>query len=188
MNCLIWDGERKEEQLLKEPRRLLERELGEMGHDVETVPLRELEIAPCKGCFGCWVATPGVCTSDDESREITRKLVESDLVVFLTPITFGGYSSELKKALDRSIPILLPFFTQVDGQVRHPMRYEKLPRILALGVLPGSDEEGEEIFRGLIARNAENLHGTDMAVEVLVTDRPEQLLPKIRSSLEGALS
>jgi len=49
------------------------------------------------GCFGCWNKTPGTCVMKDDSAKIAKAVVNSDLLIFLTPITFGGYSSELKK-------------------------------------------------------------------------------------------
>jgi multimeric flavodoxin WrbA len=53
--------------------------------------------------FGCWVKAPGECVIDDGARSAAKKLVPSDLAVFLSPIVFGGYSYELKKVLDRQI-------------------------------------------------------------------------------------
>jgi multimeric flavodoxin WrbA len=78
-------------------------------------------------------------------------------VVLFTPITFGGYSSTLKKALDHWIPLLLPFFRSFHGETHHPLRYARRMRVLALGVLPQADAESEDIFRRLVQRNARNL-------------------------------
>ena len=36
---------------------------------VETFPLREMKLAHCLGCFGCWVKTPGMCVEDDAGRQ-----------------------------------------------------------------------------------------------------------------------
>jgi len=46
----------------------------------------------------------------------------SELVVLLTPITFEGYCSELKKAVDRVIPLILPYFLFVRHEVHHIRR------------------------------------------------------------------
>jgi len=71
------------------------------------------------------------------------------------------YSSELKKALDRvPCPVLLPFFAKIYGEIHHGKRYDKYPNLVAFGVLSNPDEESENTFATLVARNAINLHTT----------------------------
>ncbi len=116
-----------------------------------------MTIKPCRGCFACWVKHPGVCAIKDEQEAVLRELAGSDLWVFLTPVTFGGYSSALKKALDRAIPVLLPFFIKVNGEIHHPQRYRNSRKLIVVGTQPKADEEAERIFRGLVHRNALNM-------------------------------
>jgi multimeric flavodoxin WrbA len=136
--------------------------------------MKNLDIKPCSGCFKCWIKTPGVCITDDIARDVTRNFIQSDLVVFLTPITFGGYSSELKKGLDRSLGIMLPYFTKIDGKVHHKKRYEKYPSIIAVGTLPKSDSIQEKIFKNLVSRNAINAHTPHHASDVVVEGKDVQ--------------
>jgi len=110
------------------------------GWETDAFTLHEVDIKPCAGCFGCWVRTPGRCVSND-SDEIARAVVQSDLVVCLTPVTFGGYSSQLKKAVDHLIFTNLPFFRTVNGETHHRPRYDRSPNLLAIGVLPEQDAE-----------------------------------------------
>jgi hypothetical protein len=133
-------------------------ELSEQGWEVEPFVLRDLDIAYCVGCFGCWERTPGQCVVDDAARDVARAMIRSDLVVYLTPVIFGGYSSQLKKAVDRMNCLLQPFFTTVRGETHHRARYDRYPRLLGLGVLRRQDAEAERLFTALVARNAANLH------------------------------
>jgi multimeric flavodoxin WrbA len=158
MKAIIFDGERKGETALGSLRTAVEGELSTAGWKVETLPLRDMDISPCTGCFKCWTKTPGICVIDDDGREVTRKLVRSDLFVILTPVTFGGYSSEVKKALDRSLGWMLPYFTKVQGYIHHKPRYRRYPDLLAIGIVPGHDEELETLFHDLVDRNAINAH------------------------------
>ena len=129
-------------------------------------------------------ADPGVCLIDDAAREVSRKMVGSDLVVYFTPITFGGYSSELKKALDRSIGLISPFFTRINGEVHHQKRYAHAPKLIGVGVLPQSDEESERIFKTLIGRNAINMHNPAHAACVVYQDQSET---EIQGVIEATL-
>ncbi len=110
------------------------------------------------GCFVCWVKTPGICVKNDIARDIARDIVQSDVLIYLTPIVFGGYSSELKKAVDRSIPTILPFFKNIEGEIHHKARYKHYPNLLVLGFLNYSNPEYEKTFRYLVKRNAINMH------------------------------
>lgn len=125
---------------------------------VDRIVLREEKVAYCLGCFECWTKSPGLCRIDDVGRDVATEVINSDLVVFLTPITFGGYSSQLKKVVDRLICLVSPFFTRIEGEVHHRARYKHYPALFGIGVLSQSNPEQEEIFRELITRNSVNLH------------------------------
>jgi multimeric flavodoxin WrbA len=95
----------------------------------------------------------------DDATVLTQCLAQSDLFVVLTPVTFGGCSSLVKQALERVVlPILLPYFDCVGGEIHHPLRYGTPIRLLAVGALPDKDPKSEEIFRAVFSRNAKNLH------------------------------
>jgi len=160
--------------------------LDRLGWGSSLFRMRELDIAPCRGCFDCWVKTPGVCIIDDPARDIAREFMRSDLVVFLTPITFGGYSSELKKGIDRLIPLILPYFTFVGSEIHHIRRYRSYPNLLGIGTLPGPDPEGEAIFSDLLVRNSINIYALDVDTCVVYEGdhNPEE---KIEEKLLGVI-
>jgi hypothetical protein len=167
LDALILNGALAGDAELDGLEAMLRRELSAAGCRSEAVVLRETPIAYCQGCFECWIKTPGMCKTQDAGRDIAAAVIRSDLLVLLSPITFGGYSSELKKALDRSIGLVLPFFTRIDGEVHHRPRYDRFPALLAVGVLPEPHAEEERIFQALVARNARNMHSPWHAVRVL---------------------
>jgi hypothetical protein len=156
------------------------------GWSVAALALREIDIAPCLGCFGCWIRTPGVCVIDDAGRDVARQMMHSDLLVYLTPLTFGGYSSELKKAVDRSIPNLSPFFRLVKGEVHHAKRYPRYPRLAGIGICADrrADPDEEELFETLVRRNAVNLHApADAACVICVTEDDDITRRRIERAL-----
>jgi len=179
------NGGEPEDLLSKEITESISKAMGEWDWDVDILELGEMEIAGCMGCFGCWMKTPGICVIDDISRELARKMISSDLLVYLTPIIFGGYSYHLKKAVDRMISVVLPFFEKVDGEIHHAKRYDRYPSFMAIGIADSENESEERTFRELIARNAINMHAPRFSSAVILrTDslgsRQENLVKTLR--------
>ena len=100
-------------------------------------------------------------------------MMQSDGVVLLTPVTFGGYSSLLKRSLDRSIPMISPFFTTINGETHHRRRYDRHPRLAMLGVTADDNPEEEQVFRTLAKRNAINFHEQRPTVALVRSDATE---------------
>ena len=157
MNVLILDGTKSNNNESTKIFDLILEELKKLNWDITSIVLEDKNIDYCTGCFGCWVQTPGECVFKDYEENVVRNMVHSDLIIYLTPIMFGGYSSILKKALDRQIGRVLPYFMKIDGEVHHPKRYEKQQSLLSIGLLDKLDTEKEEIFKTLVARNAINM-------------------------------
>jgi multimeric flavodoxin WrbA len=183
MKAVILNGMEAGDTLMESVQDILADVLREENWETQIFTLHEMEIAPCMGCFGCWLQTPGRCIRADTDA-ITRACVQSELLVFLTPITFGGYSPELKKAVDRLIPIILPFFEMLNGETHHKPRYDRYPNLLAVGVLPHPDQESEQVFTTLVAHNATNFWAPAHAVGVVTRERSaESIRHKIQTSL-----
>ena len=54
---------------------------------------------------------------------MASEFATSDLVMFLTPVTFGGYSYHSQEGPGPVDLLLLPFFRKVHGEVHHARRY-----------------------------------------------------------------
>jgi multimeric flavodoxin WrbA len=94
--------------------------LREGGADVELVYTKKLKIAPCLGCFSCWLKTPGKCIQKDDMEIVLPKMGQADVLVLATPVYCDGINGPLKTLMDRSIPLVLPFFELREGHCRHP--------------------------------------------------------------------
>ena len=153
------------------------------GAQIETFPLREMKLAHCLGCFDCWIKTPGVCVEADAGREIAKAIVRSDVTVLFTPVTFGGYSPDLKKMVDRFVQIASPLFRMDHGEIHHPPRYAHLPRLTMVGVQRHPNEHEAHIFKTLAGRNAINFHPPSYAAEVVPATEGSDALRKRFESL-----
>ena len=69
-------------------------------HAVETIWLGEKKVAPCLGCEYCR-NHDGLCVHGDDMAELLPNVLASDLVVFVTPIYYFGFSAQLKAFIDR---------------------------------------------------------------------------------------
>jgi multimeric flavodoxin WrbA len=184
VNAIILDGSHRNDDSLDTIHGIVVEELTRLGCTAESIILHEMNIAHCIGCLECWVATPGLCRMADDGRLVAERLIQSDVIVMLTPVTFGGYSAELKKALDRAICLVLPYFVEEDGEIHHEPRYQSFPRMMIVGVIPEHDEEAESVFRQLIARNARNFHPLAHGGAVIATSSgDESIRTEIRSLL-----
>ena len=174
MKALVLDGSREGDSLTPVAVVGMTSALAERMDSVELVKPGELAIAPCAGCFGCWTRTPGECVIKDDARNVVGSYVGSDLVVYVTPVTFGGFSSQLKKLLDRIIlSVLDPRFTVVGGEVHHRLRYRRYPRTIGFGTLPAPDPDAERLFAKLLARNGLNIHQTGESFVLVGVVDPE---------------
>ena len=167
--ALLLDGRRDGEPTLALAHDALGDGLAGGGWAVDDWRLRDDKIAWCAGCFKCWTTTPGVCAHHDDGRAVAERWVRSDLVILLTPVTFGGYSSELKKGLDHVIPILLPTMGRRGGETHHPQRYDRRRNLLVVGGVPAGQADGPEArtFRRLVERNTLNMEPPRWACGVL---------------------
>ncbi|MBE0448996.1 MAG: flavodoxin family protein [Actinobacteria bacterium] len=174
MRILVLDGLRQSDAYIEPICGVAIDELRAKGWEADSIALRGIDVDHCRGCFKCWAKTPGICIINDAMRDIANRVVQSDVVLLVTPVTFGGYSSEPKKAMDRLIPLISPFFTTIGGEVHHKPRYEKYPALLGIGILGKSDKESERTFKTLVGRNAINLHSPRWDAEVLISDQKQE--------------
>jgi multimeric flavodoxin WrbA len=186
MNALILNGSLVNQEHLMPAQKIIEEELGSVGWNVDPVLLREVEVWSCLGCFKCWDTTPGLCIQEkDEARGIIEKIIRSELLVFLTPLTFGGYSSELKKIIERSLGLLQPGVTLCSGESHHLKRYERYPSLLALAVTEAWDNEEVKLFKTLMDRHSLNFYPPKYRAEVLLKGEEEN---KIRERIKALIN
>ena len=158
MKAILLDGSLENDLTGERVCAELTAQLQSQGWQVQHVLLRQQKIGNCAGDFFCWIRNPGMCNVDDDNRIIAEAVVNSDLMVYLTPVTFGGYSSALKQMVDHQIQNISPFFARLQGETHHAKRYTRYPNFLAVGWLDAPDPRAETIFRYLVQRNAINFY------------------------------
>ena len=129
------------------------------------------ELAFCRGCFDCWTKTPGECAIHDSIADINRACMTSDVVVYLCPVVFGQFSANMKYAIDRWLPNMMPFFmTRKDGSTMHTSRYKSYPAQIFLGYGENLSEREMQLFSDSNKKHRSNVsvffdHGDDEAIQ-----------------------
>ena len=89
-------------------------------HEVHVVRVIDKQIAPCRGCFGCWAHGDGHCVIDDDQNAILDLYRDADVIIWSFPLYCYGMPSHLKAVLDRTIPLVrMKMVQEADGTVRH---------------------------------------------------------------------
>ena len=76
----------------------------------------------CRGCFSCWIKTPGRCIIEDDVQKLPALIGKCDELIIVSRMVYGGFSPEVKAYIDRLIPSLLPFFKVKNEKMTHPSR------------------------------------------------------------------
>lgn len=132
--------------------------LSEKGVIAKELVLRDMNYSPCRGCFNCWVKTPGLCVFRDDGDILCREVCHSDFILLASPVIMGYPSAMMKNALDRIIPLIHPYLEEVNGEVHHMKRYPKYPVMgLLLEKKGDTDDEDIDIITEIFGRAAINL-------------------------------
>ncbi|MCP5108494.1 MAG: flavodoxin family protein [bacterium] len=106
--------------------------LEKQEHSVTNLKLRGMDIRYCTGCWGCWVKTPGECIFKDDSATVCEESINSDLLIFASPMLMGFTSAVLKKTMDRMIPLVHPYIEFDQKESHHRKRYDNYPALALL--------------------------------------------------------
>jgi len=127
MHITILNGDIQPEKMIFSEyiQRLVEKFESEK-HDVEIFNIHSMKLFYCKGCWSCWWKTPGKCDIRDDGEQIFKSVINSDFIIFASPLIAGFTSSALKKITDRFVCLLHPYIQLKNGESHHRKRYEKI--------------------------------------------------------------
>jgi multimeric flavodoxin WrbA len=128
-------------------------------HQVHLFNLSKMNLNYCTGCWGCWWKTPGECALKDDGEQIFRAVINSNFLIFSSPLVAGFTSSTLKKIQDRLIVLLHPYLQIINGESHHRKRYEQYPEFgVILEKEEDTDNEDLQIVKDIYDRLAINFH------------------------------
>ncbi len=106
MNVLLLQGGAKKNGNTAKVLGWVTEELIRLGHSVDTQYLHSKNLKGCMGCAKCkeTETVPG-CIQKDDMPEILEKMIQSDVVVFSSPLYFWGVNAQLKAVIDRTFSL-----------------------------------------------------------------------------------
>ena len=71
------------------------------GAVVDELFLGEMTIRECDGCHACWKGKE--CSKDDDMRAVYPAIIQSDVIIFGTPVYWYGPTALMKSFIDRFV-------------------------------------------------------------------------------------
>lgn len=120
MRILVLNGSpKKQSDTMELTKSFLEGLNAETENEVEILNIIDMNVKPCRGCFGCWQKLDGHCVMNDDQNMILDKYKTADIVIWSFPLYCFGLPSHIKAVLDRMIPMVKMDMVEKDGEVRH---------------------------------------------------------------------
>jgi multimeric flavodoxin WrbA len=130
----------------------------EAGAEVTKHYVSDLDINGCTGCFGCWWVTPGKCTQRDDMDWVLEQILDTDVVVWSSPIYHDNIIHSLQRLRERTLPLALPeFMLRDDGETTHPSRYKKKRKEVVVATAGFPENSAFDVVKRLF-QNATHIH------------------------------
>ncbi|MDF2839182.1 MAG: Multimeric flavodoxin WrbA-like protein [Evtepia sp.] len=123
------------------------------GAQVDYISLENIQVNPCVSCGGCTYITYGKCVSRDDGDWIYPKVIRSDVLIFVTPITFGSYSFKIKRVLDKFGLIMDRHYFVKNRELVKGGMLGKQFKFFSVGVKENCIDEEIEAFKNLFHEN-----------------------------------
>jgi len=112
--------------------------------ETDHIDITDYEINGCLGCGSCKkVSDEPACVQKDDALVIFDKMLDSDIIVYATPLYFWNFSSQMKALIDRQY-CLLKGYTPKDRKSLISGKHT-----LLLASCGGPDEGNADLLKGV---------------------------------------
>jgi len=157
------------------------------NHEIERINISDYDINGCLGCSECQKEKnkPG-CIQNDDADKLLKKLIDSELIIYATPLYGHCYSSQLKTFLDRQVAL----FKFIEGKDKAVTEMEMKSLIDGKSVIlivtcQGPIENNTEIIKLLFDKYCETSKTISIGKFIIpfCTD-PSKVLEKSQNEIE----
>ena len=140
------------------------------GHEVDILHVGKMKIAGCLGCEYCHTRGEGKCVQKDDMEKVIPAYLDSDMIVFATPVYYFDMTAQLSAAIQRVYCI---------GK---PAKATKAAMLISSGS-PGTGEGAVTSYKNMLAY----MGIEDMGVCALAGEecKSEEKLAEIRAFAKG---
>ena len=87
-------------------------ELIAQRHQVHRINIASIDVKGCLGCCTCKELTdePG-CVQKDDAGSVFERMIDSDVIIYASPLYAWGFSSQLKALIDRHFCLVTGYET-----------------------------------------------------------------------------
>jgi multimeric flavodoxin WrbA len=96
------------------------------GHKTHKFETAYKNIHGCRGCNMCWSTGTDPCVVKDDFYELAPLIEKCETVIFVSPVYFWGFSSQLKTAWDR-------FYAYCRGEGKKRSAIKESALLLSMG-------------------------------------------------------
>lgn len=156
----------------------VETALKRKGKETAYISVNGLDIKTCFSCGYCSTKEYGKCFQKDDMEPILRILVKSEMMIVVTPIVFGSYSSVIKAVIDRSCVLGDTLYYMRHGEivknVRSDIKYQYV-----IGVKQECSVKERNYFQNLVAENINIMNIDGQSFIVKPNDKPDKIVEVI---------
>lgn len=119
------------------------------NEDIEFIPASGRNIKPCYGCNGCTDITYGKCIFRDDMDEILPILIKGDIIIYTFPLTWGGFSYDVKKVLDKTALIGNRFYKVKNKELVKGM-IGNMKKVVGVAVSEKASKKEQSTFESFV--------------------------------------
>lgn len=120
--------------------------------NTQYVSVSNLKISTCLNCHYCHTKEYGKCNIKDDMQPLLYQLADCSHLILVGPISFGSYSSQLKKILDRLVVLGDPHYHISNGELVKGSKSGQLS-IYGIGIKSQCSADETELFIHLVNEN-----------------------------------
>lgn len=133
------------------------------GSTNEDVCLANKDIKYCRGCYICRKRYPHECVIEDDMKALLDKIINSDVIIFATPVFNYNITGQMKVFMDRTLPLIDIDFEKNSREKFRSKPVYSFPKIITVATCETPGEDCFDVIRLFYKRFSENMNSEIIA-------------------------
>lgn len=145
--------------------------LKETNNQVNYISVSHLKISTCYNCDACHTKEYGKCAIKDDMQDLLYEAAKCTQLILVSPLSWGSYSSKIKKIFDRLAVLGDTHYYVVNGELAKGTVTSQ-SGLWAIGVKNNCSLEESDLFTNLVEENRKILNITGRGF--VLSENPSQ--------------